>query len=123
MILGILGEKTDQEIINTIQDLKIDILIDLGGLWSANRINIFNTRMCPLQISWLGFNNSSGLKEVDFILADVNVVKEEEKYYGPKIYKLPKIWNVHGGFNLKRNFNELPFKKTGILLLVLLIIL
>ena len=110
---SILGEKTDQEIINTIQDLKIDILIDLGGLWSANRINIFNTRMCPLQISWLGFNNSSGLKEVDFILADVNVVKEEEKYYGPKIYKLPKIWNVHGGFNLKRNFNELPFKKNG----------
>ena len=109
----VLGEKTDQEIINIIQDLKIDILIDLGGLWSYNRIGIFNTRICPLQISWLGFNNSSGLKEVDFILADVNTVKEEEKYYGPKIYKLPKIWNSHCGFDLKRNYNELPIKKNG----------
>ena len=29
-----LGEKSDQEIIDSIQDLKIDILIDLAGLWS-----------------------------------------------------------------------------------------
>ena len=110
---SVIGRKTDQEIINIIQDLKIDILIDLGGLWSANRVSIFNTRICPLQISWLGFNNSTGLREVDYILADVNTVKEEEKYYGPKIYKLPKIWNSHCGFNLKRYFNELPFKKNG----------
>ncbi len=109
----VLGEKTDQETINIIQDLKIDILIDLAGLWSANRISIFNTRICPLQISWLGFNNSSGLKEVDFILADVNTVKEEEKYYGPKIYKLPKIWNSHCGFDYKKTYNELPFKRNN----------
>ena len=109
----VLGEKTDQEIINIIQDLKVDILIDLGGLWSYNRISIFNTRICPLQISWLGFNNSTGLKEIDFILADVNSVKEEEKYYGPKIYKLPRIWNSHCGFDLKRYYNELPVKKNG----------
>ena len=32
---SVLGEKTDQEIINIIQDLKIDILIDLAGLWSV----------------------------------------------------------------------------------------
>ena len=106
-----LGDKSDQEIVNTIQSANIDILIDLAGLWSSNRVNIFNTRICPLQISWLGFNNSTGLKEVDFILADVNTVKEEEKFYGSKIYKLPKIWNSHCGFNLKRNFNELPIKR------------
>ena len=108
-----LGEKTDQEIIDIIQDLKIDILIDLNGMWHNNRLNIFNTRICPLQISWLGFNNSTGLKEVDFILADKNTVKDEEKYYGSKIFKLPKIWNAHCGFDNKRYFNELPFKKNG----------
>ena len=108
-----LGDKSDQEIIDTIQNINIDILIDLVGLWSSNRINIFNTRFCPLQISWLGFNNSTGLKEVDFILADTNTVKNEEKEYVTKIYKLPRIWNSHCGFEHKRAFNELPFKKNN----------
>ena len=108
-----LGEKTDQETINTIQNLNIEVLIDLAGLWSANKISIFNTRICPLQISWLGFNNSTGMKKVDFILADVNTVKGEEKDYGPKIYKFPRIWNSHCGFKIKRNLNELPIKKNG----------
>ncbi len=108
-----LGEKKDQEVVDIIQEMKIDILIDLGGLWATNRISIFNTRICPLQISWLGFNNSTGLKEVDFIIADQNTVKEEEQFYTSKIYKLPKIWNSHCGFKLKRAFNELPYKKNG----------
>ena len=108
-----LGDKSDQEIVDAIQDENIDILIDLAGLWSYNRLSIFNTRICPLQISWLGFNNSTGLKEVDFILADTNTVKNEEKEYVTKIYKLPKIWNSHCGFEYERVYNELPFKKNN----------
>ena len=108
-----LGGKSDQEIVNSIQNSNIDILVDLAGLWSANRVSIFNTRICPLQISWLGYNNSTGLKEIDFILADVNTVKDEKKYYGTEIYKFSKIWNSHCGLNYKRYFNELPIKKNG----------
>ena len=108
-----LGEKSDQDTVNIIQKLNIDVLVDLAGLWGSNKISIFNTRICPLQISWLGFNNSTGMKKIDFILADVNTVKDEEKYYGSKIYKFPKIWNSHCGFKIKRYFNELPIKKNG----------
>ena len=110
-----LGNTSDQEIVNTIQNSKVDILIDLAGLWSANRVNIFNTRMCPLQINWLGFNNTYGFKEIDFVLADTNTIQDEEKDYGTKIYKLPKIWNAHCGFEDKRIYNELPFKRNGYL--------
>ena len=106
-----LEEKSDQEIVTIIQNLNIDVLIDLAGLWSDNRASIFSTRICPLQIIWLGFNNSTGLKEIDYILADVNTVKNEEKDYGTKIYKLPKIWNSHCGFEHKKVYNDLPFKK------------
>ena len=84
-------------------------------MWSAHRVNIFNTRICPLQISRLGFNNSTGLKAIDFILADTNTVQNEEKEYVTNIYKLPKIWNAHCGFEHKRIYNELPFKRKGYL--------
>ena len=48
-----------------------------------------------------------------FILADVNTVKDEEKYYGTKIYKFPQIWNSHCGFKINRYLNKLPVKKNG----------
>ncbi len=108
-----LGELSSQAIINKIQELNIHILIDLAGIFSHNRIEIFNTRICPLQINWLGFNNTTGLKEIDYIIADKNTVKEEEKFYTEKVIKLPNIWNAHSGFNLERSFKPLPAKKKG----------
>ena len=77
----------------------------------------------PLQITWLGFNNSTGLKEIDYILADVNTVKNEEKDYGTKIYKLPEIWNSHCVLNTKEFTMTYLSKKITILPLVHLIIL
>ena len=46
-------------------------------------------------------------------MADTNTVKNEEKEYITKIYKLPKIWNSHCGFEYERVYNELPFKKNN----------
>ena len=70
--------------------------------------------MC-LQNKQLGFNNSSGLKEIDFILADTQCVKDEENDYGAKIYKLPNIWNSHSGFEYKRVLMIFLLKKITIL--------
>ena len=44
-------------------------------------------------------------------MADTNTVKNEEKEYVTKIYKLPKIWNSHTVWY--KVFNELPFKKNN----------
>ena len=40
-------------------------------------------------------------------------MQDEEKEYETKIYKLPKIWNSHCGFEYKRAYNELPYKKNN----------
>ena len=114
-----LGDISDQEIVNTIQSSRVDILIDLAGLWSANKVNIFNTRMCPLQINWLGFNNTSGLKEVDFIIADTKTVQDEEKDYVTKIYKLQKFGMRIAASNIKELIMNYPIRKMVTLRLVL----
>ena len=45
----------NDEIVSKLQDLKIEILIDTGGLFHADRIEIFNNRVAPIQISWVGY--------------------------------------------------------------------
>tara|TARA_B100000963_G_scaffold294241_1_gene264835 strand:+ start:1494 stop:3038 length:1545 start_codon:yes stop_codon:yes gene_type:complete len=110
-----LDQISNQDIVSKIQNHDIDILIDLSGLTAGNKIEIFNTRICPIQISWLGFNNTIGLKCLDYLIGDKILVSDDEKNYNEKIIKLPKIWNAHCGFDFERKFNDLPKEKNGFL--------
>ena len=89
-------DKSDIEVINLVKSLDIDILIDLNGLTEGNRVHVIKNRCAPIQICWLGYNNSTGLKNVDYLIADHNLIKKnEENLYTEKILYLPKIWNAH----------------------------
>tara|TARA_Y100000816_G_scaffold285827_1_gene266019 strand:+ start:27 stop:1724 length:1698 start_codon:yes stop_codon:yes gene_type:complete len=102
---------SNQEIVNKIQNDRIEIMFDVMGLTGAKRIEIFNNRVCPLQVSWLAFCNTVGFDDIDFLIADKNLIYEsEEKYYSEKILKLPDVWNCHSGFLFKREKPELPFE-------------
>ena len=104
-----LKNMNNQEVIKIIQSDKIQILIDLMGHTSGNRIGLFNSRISPMQVSWLAYCNTLGFENVDYLIADNNLIfKNEEKYYSEKILRLQNIWNVHPGFEYKRNFKVSP---------------
>ena len=84
----------DLDLINFIRKKNIDILVDLNGYTLGNRLNIFANRVAPIQILWLGYCNSTGLKNMDYMISDENCIKEDEYHnYTEKIICLPKIWN------------------------------
>lgn len=84
---------SDDEIINLAKENQLDIAVDLSGLTKYSRINMFYNRVAPIQINYLGFPGTSGLDSMDYILADKNVVKENEgKYFSEKVYYLPDCY-------------------------------
>ena len=86
---------SDEQFIQLCVKKDIDILIDLAGFTNNNRINAFRARCAPIQILWLGYCNSLGIKNMDYIVADKNLIKENEKnLYSEKIIYMPEIWNV-----------------------------
>ena len=86
---------SDEQFIQLCVKKDIDILIDLAGFTNNNRINVFRARCAPIQILWLGYCNSLGIKNMDYIVADKNLIKENEKnLYSEKIIYMPEIWNV-----------------------------
>tara|TARA_Y100000768_G_scaffold388361_1_gene383792 strand:+ start:717 stop:2429 length:1713 start_codon:yes stop_codon:yes gene_type:complete len=103
-----LQEFNNQKISEIIQEKNIEILFDLVGYTNSKRIELFNSRLAPIQISWLAYCNTTGFDTVDYMLADKNLISENEyNLYSEKIIKLPDIWNAHSGFNYERKFNEL----------------
>jgi predicted O-linked N-acetylglucosamine transferase (SPINDLY family) len=104
-----ISRTADIAAINIIRDMKIDIMFDLMGITSKPRIALFKNRLAPIQISWLGYCNTSGINNMDYIISDPNLVfPEETNLYTEKLIYLENIWNCHSGFNIKRQKNPLP---------------
>jgi len=109
-----LSELSDIESANLIIEKRINILFDLAGHTFNNRFRIFKYKPAPIQISWLGYLNTTGIKEMDYLIADGHLIKKDEQYfYTEKILKLPKIWNCHYGLSDKISITDPPVKKNG----------
>ena len=109
-----INDMEDKDVIELIRSKKISILFDLTGYFSDNKISIFKNRSAPIQVSWCGYTNTTGLDEMDYIIADPYVIKpEEEKFYTEKILRLPSIWSSHSGLPIDRKLNETPMKKNN----------
>ncbi len=99
----------DLELINLIRDDKINLLIDLSGHSAKSRLPIFINRPAPLQITWAGHLDTTGLKEIDYIIADPFVVdKTQESLFVEKVWRLPEIWNSFSQPNYNIEVSALP---------------
>ena len=104
----------DIEAINFIRKKNIDITFDIMGLSSSNRIALFKNRISPIQISWLGYCNTLGIKNMDYLIADPNLIyKNELDQYSEKVLFLPNIWNCHNGFEFSRLEYSAPVLKNN----------
>tara|TARA_B100001173_G_scaffold142126_1_gene123365 strand:+ start:196 stop:1884 length:1689 start_codon:yes stop_codon:yes gene_type:complete len=104
----------DVEVINTIRQDEIDVIVDLNGFSSDHRLNLFKNRLAPIQVSWCGYTNTTGLKEMDYLIVDKNLIMpKEENLYSEKLIYLSDIWNCHCGYEFERSKNELPLKKNN----------
>lgn len=77
---------------NRIRADKIDILVDLAGHTAWNRLPVFAMRPAPVQVSWFGYMSTTGLKSIDYRLADETICPPgAEGAYSEKIVRLPAV--------------------------------
>ena len=82
---------SDDVVAQIIKDDEIDILVELSGHSSGNRLKTVALEPAPITIKWVGgLFNTSGLKSMDYLLTDAKESPEgEEKYYTEKLVRMP----------------------------------
>ncbi len=86
-------EKPDEEVARLVHDDKVDILIDLMGITTKNRIGALALRPCPVTATFLGFPGSTGVSAVDYIITDRIITPDSSKpHYAEKLCRLPEAF-------------------------------
>ena len=60
----------DRELLQQIADDGIDILVDLNGHTAGSRLTVFARRAAPVQVSFIGYPDTTGVAEMDYRLSD-----------------------------------------------------
>ena len=81
---------TDIQAAELIRNDEIDILFDLSGHTANNRLRVAAYRPASVQISGVGYMNSTGLDAMDYFLSDVYCAGKSSPYFTEKLILLPQ---------------------------------
>ncbi len=81
---------SDDELADRIQADKVDILIDVSGHTTGNRLPVFARKPAPIQVTAFGHASGTGLQTMDYVLADPVFIPESARHLlAEKVYDLP----------------------------------
>jgi predicted O-linked N-acetylglucosamine transferase (SPINDLY family) len=81
---------SDAQLARRIEEDGIDILLDLSGHTSMQRMALFGQRAAPVQATFLGYPGSTGVPNIDWLVADPVVApKGSEGLFSEKLARLP----------------------------------
>jgi len=80
----------DEELAEQVRDDRIDILFDLAGHAGANRQLVFARKPAPVQITWLDYEGTTGLKAIDYLLGDrYTIPPGAERWCHERVLRMP----------------------------------
>jgi len=84
----------DEPLANLIRADQIDVLVDLSGHIGGNRLRVFARRVAPVQVTYLGYQNTTGLSAMNYRLTDAwaDPPGATDRFYTEQLYRLPEAF-------------------------------
>jgi len=106
---------SDEQLTSLIRQDQIDILVDLNMHMDRNRMLVFARKPAPVQITWIGYPSTTGLRTVDYRLSDpyLDPPGAGESFYSEKTIRLPESYWCYQPLDNLPDANELPALRNG----------
>jgi predicted O-linked N-acetylglucosamine transferase (SPINDLY family) len=108
------AEFDDDQLLRTIMDDGIDVLVDLNGHTGGNRLPVFARRAAPVQVSFIGYPDTTGVAEMDFRITDgIADPAGSERYCTESLVRLPGCFLCYRPPEQAPAVAPPPFEKNG----------
>jgi protein O-GlcNAc transferase len=105
---------SDDKVVEIITADQIDLLVDLSGHTGGGRLNVFARKPAPLQATWFGYFATTGIKAIDYVIADPVVLPpSEETHFVEKVWRLPGTYYCYTPPQFTLDGGPLPALRTG----------
>ncbi|MEP7305689.1 MAG: glycosyltransferase [Acidobacteriota bacterium] len=89
-LVKVTGGLSDDQFAALVRADGIDIFVEMTGFSPLHRFGAMALRCAPIQITYINHLGTSGVPNVDYILADeVSLPVDEERSYTEKVWRLP----------------------------------
>ncbi|MHB8743218.1 MAG: O-linked N-acetylglucosamine transferase, SPINDLY family protein [Sulfuricaulis sp.] len=110
------ADMDDTQLLQTIAGDRIDILVDLNGHTSGNRLTVFARRAAPLQVSFIGYPDTTGMAEMDYRLSDaIADPPGSERFIAETLFPLPGCFLCYAPPHGAPDVELPPFEKNGVI--------
>lgn len=106
---------SDERLAEHVREDGIDILVDLALHTSHNRELVFARRPAPVQVNWLAYAGTSGMRATDWRITDayVDPPGQTEAFNTERLHRLPGTLWCYKAHEKSVEPNDLPAKKNG----------
>ena len=81
--------ESNEALLARIEADQVDILVDLSGHTAQNRAALFRARPAPIQVLYIGYPGTSGLPEMDWLIANSQVCPPgHERFYSEQVARV-----------------------------------
>lgn len=96
----IIKNMSDKDVAMLINKHSIDIFFDLNGHTVNNRLGVFTYHPAPIQMAYLGFPNTTGLKSIQYRITDtITDPATSKQRYSETLLKLPRCFLLYKSIN------------------------
>ena len=85
---------SDPQVAELVRQDRIDVLVDLNLHTNGNRLLAFARKPAPVQVSYLAYCSTTGLKAIDYRLSDpyLDPVEWDDSLYTERTFRLGRYW-------------------------------